>query len=91
MTWLLASLLLWNACTAVFGRREDREAKPTWTVSGWMYHGDWPGGLIPYEVEFTAESREDACRQYGDHVRSLGYWVGGIGGVWYPEREAENA
>jgi len=77
-------LWLWHRAEHRYRQRKQAAAirvRTIYMVRGWMYCNAWPA-KIPYTAIFPAASRLDAARQYGEHVRTLGYWVGRIESVF---------
>lgn len=57
------------------------ELQTVWAVHGVVFTGD-DEHIFEYGAEFAAPTRLEAARQYGDHVRSFGWWVGGVTDVY---------
>lgn len=57
------------------------ELQTVWAVNGLVFTDD-DENVFEYAAEFAAPTRTEATRQYGYHVRSLGWWVGGLTDVY---------
>ena len=81
MLIVLASFAVGCVASAVYACWQNPdpciELQTVWRVNGVVFTGD-DEHIFEYGAEFAAGTRLDAARQYGDHVRSFGWWVGGL-------------